>query len=172
MFARLLTFCLVAAATATARAEPIDACSLLTDAELTGLGVAAGAVPARETQAGGVQTCRYQAQAAPEHVGTVSIILSFSVPDRVRQLQALQAKALSENGSAELQVRGEYYADGVMCKVVSAAQGEVDQCIGMTKDSIVGLALTHANPDGRAAFPSEPLALIAKLVSRVAAAGG
>jgi hypothetical protein len=172
MTPRVLALLLVAAATTALHAEPIDPCSLLTETELIELGLPTGVTPSRESQPGGVQYCKYRVQTASGHDNTVSIILSRAVPDRVLQLRALQARAIGENTLAELQARGEYYAEGVMCKVVSASQLETDQCIGSTDASIVGLALIHPNLENKVAYPSPQLKLIAALVSRVGARGG
>ena len=172
MTSRVLGLFLVAAAATALHAEPIDPCALLTETEMTELGMPTGTSPSRESQPGGVQYCKYRVQTASDHDSTVSIILSFAVPDRVLQLRALQAKALSENTSAQLQARGEYYADGVMCKVVYGSQVETDQCIGSTEGSIVGLALVRPNLENKVAYPAPQLKLIAALVSLVGARGG
>lgn len=168
----LAFFLLSTAATAASGAEPIDPCSLLTEGEMNEIGVPTGTAPIRDIQSGGVQYCKYQAQSPTGQSVNVSIILSVGVPDRALQLRALQTKARTESTEEQLKVRGEYYVEGAMCKVLPSPQAETDQCIGSTDRSVVGLALTRPNAANGATYPSLQLKLISTLVSRVSALGG
>lgn len=168
----LAFFLFSTAATAVSGAEPIDPCSLLTEGERIEIGVPAGTAPIRDLQPGGVQYCKYQAQSPIGQSVTLSIILSVGVPDRALQLRALHAKARAENTEDQLKLRGEYYVEGAMCKLLPSAQAETDQCIGSTDRSVVGLALTRPNTANGATYPSLQLKLISTLVSRVNALGG
>jgi hypothetical protein len=174
MIHRAFILTALAAAFATAaRAEPIDACSLLTEPDRVELGLSKDSVPSRESQPGGVQACRYQLRSAGNGSdGTVSIILSQGVPERVLQLRALQAKAQDENTPAQLQARGEYYEGKVMCKVVSAPQQETSQCLGASEQSVVALAVARPNLGNRPIYPASQLRIMATLVSRVTSSGG
>jgi len=163
---------IAAVSSAGAIAGPLDPCSLLSDTDRIELGVPADLLPSHEDQPGGVQACRYQPPEGPTATGTVSIILSSAAPDRVLQFRALLAKALGENTPAQLEARGEYYSGDVMCKVVLAAQRETTQCLGATGKSLVALALSRPDAEGKVAYPAAQLRLAATLVSRVAARGG
>ena len=164
---------LAAAFTTAARAEPVDACSLLAEADMVELGLSKDSVPSRESQPGGIQACKYQLRSAGNASdGTVSIILSKGVPERVRQLRALQAKAQEENTPAQLQARGEYYEGKVVCKVVSAPQQETSQCLGASEQSVVALAVSRPSLGNKAIYPASQLRIMATLVSRVASSGG
>ncbi len=164
---------IAAASATTASAQPIDPCSLLSEADLIELGLSKDAVPAHESQPGGVQACRYQFRSAGANsVGTVSVILSQAVPERAMQLRALQAKAREENTPAQLQARNEYADDKATCKVVSVARQETSQCIGATEQSVVALAVSRPNLADKVAYPAAQLRIIATLVSRVGLKGG
>jgi len=163
-----------AAAFATvASADPIDPCSLLSEADMVELGLSNDSVPSRESQPGGVQACKYQLRSVgTTSDGMVSIILSQAVPERVLQLRALQAKAREESTPAQQQAHGEYYEGEVMCKVVSMSQQETSQCLGTSEQSVVGLAVSRPNITAKVAYPASQLRIIATLVSRVRVGGG
>jgi hypothetical protein len=163
---------LLAAASTTSGAEAIDACSLLSGADLAELGVPADAVRSLEKQQGGVQYCRYQVPGIPNGNNSASVILSSAVPDRVLQVQAMRRKAVSESTPAQLQARGEFFALNATCKVVAVAQVETSQCLGTTEQSVVGLTLTRATVENKVLYPALQLRFISKLVSRVAERGG
>ena len=158
---------------ASARADAIDPCSLLSDAELVELGLPTGSIPSRESQPGGVQACKYQLRASGAATeGMVSIILPQAVPERVLQLRAMQAKAQEAGTPAQQQARGEYFDGKVMCKVALANQQETSQCVGATEQSVVALAVSRPNSGDRVTYPASQLRIIATLVSRVASRGG
>lgn len=155
-----------------AGADAIDPCSLLSDAEKAELGLPKDSVPSRESQPGGVQSCKYQFRtpgAASD--GMVSIILSQAVPERVLQLRGLQAKAREERTPAQ-QARGEYFEGQVMCKVALVSQQETSQCIGTSAQSVVALAVSRPNLASEVTYPASQLRIIASLVSRVTSRGG
>ena len=156
-----------------AHAEPIDPCSLLSDAEMVELGVPKDSVPLRESQPGGVQACTYQFR-TPDAAsdGMVSIVLSQAVPDRVLQLRGLQAKARGEGTPAQQQARGEYFEGNVMCKVVLASQREMSQCVGASEQSVVALAVSRPNLANDVTYPASQLRIVGALVSRVISRGG
>ena len=170
MYHRALLALLAAASTASG-AEAVDPCSLLSAADLAELGVRADAVRSLETQAGGVQYCRYQVRGTPDAGASASVILSAAVPDRVRQVQAMLRKAQSDSTPEQLQARGEFFAVNATCKVVATAQVETSQCLGTTEQSVVGLTLTRANVENKVAYPALQLGVMAKLLSWVAAKG-
>ena len=156
-----------------ARADAIDPCSLLSDAEMVELGLPKDSVPSRESQPGGVQACKYQFRSAgTASDGMVSIILSQSVPERVLQLRAMQAKAREESTPTQQQARGEYFEDRVMCKVVLASNQETSQCLGTSEQSVVALAVSRPNLTHEVTYPASQLRIVITLVSRVASRGG
>ena len=162
-----------AAFASAASADPIDPCSLLSEAERVELGLSKDAVPSRESQPGGVQACKYQIRSAggtPD--GMVSIILSQAVPERVLQLRAMQAKAREESTPEQQQAHGEYSEGKVMCKVVSASRQETSQCLGTSEQSVVALAVSRPNITDKVTYPASQLRIIATLVSRVTSRGG
>ena len=163
-----------AAAFATvASADPIDPCSLLSEADRVELGLSKDSVPSRESQPGGVQACKYQLRSGgttPD--GMVSIILSQAVPERVLQLRALQARAREDSTRAQQQSRGEYFDGKVMCKVVSTSQQETSQCLGTSEQSVVALAVSRPNLSNQVTYPALQLRITATLVSRVTLRGG
>ena len=162
-----------AALTAAANAEPIDACSLLSEADMVELGLSKDAVPSRASQPGGVEACSYRLPSSGNaSSGMASVILSQGVPERALQLRALQAKAQSENTPAQLQARGEYYEGNVMCKLVLASQQETSQCLGASDQSVVALAVTRPNLGSKVAFSAAQLRITAALVARVVSRGG
>ena len=164
---------LAAAFASAAHADAIDPCSLISDTEMLELGLPKDAVPSHESQPGGVQACKYPFRSAgAASDGMVSIIVSQAVPERVVQLRALQAKAREEGTPALQQARGEYFEDGVMCKVVLASRQETSQCIGATEQSVVALAVSRPSLGNQVAYPASQLRIIALLVSRVASRGG
>jgi hypothetical protein len=173
---RRLAFIVAALAmsfTTAASAEPIDACSLLAEADLVELGLSKDSVPSRETQPGGVQACKYRLPSAGNASdGMVSIILSQAVPERVLQLRALLAKAQDESTPAQLQARGEYYEGKVMCKVASAPQQESSQCLGASEQSVVAFSVSRPNSSNKSTYPASHLRIITALVARVTAKGG
>ena len=159
--------------TTTASAEPIDPCSLLSDAEQIELGVPKNFVPSRESQPSGVQACKCQTRrSGTTSEGTASIILSQAVPERARQLRAMQAKVREESTPAQQQARGEYFEDKVMCKVASASQQETSQCIGASEQSVVALVVSRPNFTDTVTYPASQLRIIGNLVSRVAQKDG
>jgi hypothetical protein len=162
---------IAAVSSAGSTAGPLDPCSLLSSTDKIELGLPADLGGTHEDQPGGVQACKYQTPDSPVSTRTASIILSSAAQDRVFQFRALLAKAVAENTQAQLETRGEYYAGGVMCKVVLAAQRETSQCMGATEKSIVALALSRPNAESKVAHPAAQLRLTATLVSRVAARG-
>ena len=163
----------LAATFATAvSAAPLDPCSLLSSAELIDLGVPADTAPTHKDQPGRVHSCEYKTEGTSTATQTVAIVVSDAARDRVLQLRAMVAKALSENTQAQLEARGEYYSATVMCKVVSSAQLETSQCLGSTEQSIIALALSHQNLENKVAYPSLQLRLISTLVARASARGG
>ena len=139
---------------------------------MVGLGLPKDSLPARESQPGGVQVCKYRIGSAGASDGMVSVILSQGVPERVLQLRAIQAKARSEGTPAQQQARGEYFEDAVMCKVILSSQQETTQCVGATEQSIVALAVSRPNLGDKPTTPASQLKLIAALVSRFASRGG
>jgi hypothetical protein len=156
-----------------ASADAIDPCSLLSDAEMVELGLSKDSVPSRESQPGGVQACRYQFRApGAASDGTVSIILSQAVPERVRQLRGMQAKAREEDTPAQQQARGEYFEGKAMCKMAWVSQQETSQCIGTSEQSVVALTVSRPNLTNEVRYPASQLRIIAALVSRVASKGG
>jgi hypothetical protein len=164
---------LIAATVATAAsAEPIDPCSLLSAADKAELGIPADVMPTLERQPGAVQMCRYQLRGTSARTNVVSVIVSADVPDRVLQLRAMIAKALSERSRAQLEARGEYYAGSVMCKVVATSELETSQCLGAAEQTIVAFSLTRPNPENGVKYPEQQLRLEAALVSRASARGG
>ena len=171
MIYRIFAALVTAAMTTVSNADPIDPCSLLSDADMIEIGLPSGSQPSHENQPGGVQACKYQAQRGPAGI-SVSIILSEAVPERVLQLRALRAKALGENARAQLEARGEYFGDSVMCKLASASQLESSQCLGTTEQSVVGFMLVRPTQANAPVYPTAQLRLTATLVSRVAAKGG
>jgi len=164
---------LAAGVTTAANADPIDPCSLLSDAEMIELGLSKDSVPSREPQPGGVHACKYQFRSAvADSDGIVSIILSQAVPERARQLRALQAKAREEDTPAQRQARGEYLEDGVMCKVVLASRQETSQCIGASEQSVVALTVSRQSLGVTVTYPASQLRIMATMVSRLEAKGG
>jgi len=164
---------LAAVRATAASADTIDPCSLLSDAERVELGVPKDSVPSRESQPGGVQACRYQFRtpgAASD--GTVSIILSQDVPERVLQLRGMQAKAREEGTPAQQQARGEYFEGKAMCKVVLASHQETSQCIGTSEQSVVALAVSRPNLTNEVTYPASQLRIVATLIARVTSRGG
>ena len=155
-----------------ASADAIDPCSLLSDAEMVELGLSKDSVPSRESQPGGAQACKYQIRSGAASDGTVSIILSQAVPERVLQLLALQAKVRAESTPTQQQARGEYFEDKVMCKVVLASEQETSQCLGASKQSVVALAVSRPTLTHEVTYPASQLRIMATLVSRVASRGG
>ena len=169
----LIITALAAVFATTASADTIDPCSLLSDAEMVELGLSKDSVPSRESQPGGVQACKYQFRSTgTASDGMVSIILSQAVPERVRQLRALQAKAREESTPMQLQARGEYFENKVMCKVVLASHQETSQCLGTLEQSVVALAVSRPNLTHEVTYPASQLRIMATLVSRVASRGG
>lgn len=167
-----LLLVLLATASAASGAEPIDPCALLSGADLAELGVPADAARSREEQQGGVRYCRYQVPGTPNANNPATVIVSSGVPDRVRQVQAMVQKAMSDSTAAQQQARGEFFAANATCKVVAVSQVETSQCLGTTEQSVVGLTLTRANAQNDVSYPTLQLRFIAKLVSAVAAKGG
>ena len=153
-------------------AEPIDPCSLLSPADLGELSIPADAARTFEKQQGGVLYCNYQVLGTAAATSAASVILSTAVPDRVLQVRAMLAKAVSENTPAQLEARGEYFAPNATCKVVSVSQVETSQCLGTTEQSVVGLILRRVNVDNKISYPALQLRLILKLVSGVSERGG
>ena len=164
--AAIIATALAAAFAVAAHADPIDPCSLLTPAEMAELGLPKDAGPSRELQPGGVRACKYQP------AGSVSVVLSQAAPERVFLLRAMQAKARQDFSTEQLQARGEYFQDGVMCKVASAGGREISQCIGASGLSVIALTASRPDGTGKAAYPSSQLRIIATLVARVASQGG
>lgn len=158
----------MASATA-ALADPIDPCSLLTSIEMEELGIPKGATPSRELQPGGVQACRYEGVSTGS---TVSVIISQGVPDRARQLRAMQGLAQREGTAEQLSARGEYFQGNVMCKVVVTSETEKSQCLGATEQSVIGLSVSRAGESKQVTSPALQLRIIGTLVSRVASSGG
>jgi len=158
---------------AAAHADAIDPCSLLSDADKAELGVPKDSAPSRQSQPGGVQACKYRfepADAAPGSV--VSIILSQQVPERVLQLRAMQTQAREQGTPAQQQARGDYFEDGVMCKVVLSLRQETSQCIGASEQSVVALTVSRPSSGDKAAYPALQLRIISALVARVGSKGG
>jgi hypothetical protein len=169
----LIVTALAAVSATAANADTIDPCSLLSAAEMVELGLSKDSVPSRESQPGGVQACKYQFRSAATAAdGTVSIILSQAVPERVLQLRALQARAREESTPTQQQARGEYFEDKVMCKVVLASQQEISQCLGASEQSVVALAVSRPKLANEVTHPASQLRIIATLVSRVRSRGG
>jgi len=170
----VLVVAVLAALFATAaRADGIDPCSLLSEAELAELGLPEDSVPSHESQPGAVQACKYRFRTAgAASDGTVSVIVSQGVPDRALQLRGLQAKAREEGTPAQQQARGEYFDGNVMCKVILASQQETSQCIGASEQSVVALSLSRPNLANQVTYPASQLRITAALVSRVTSKGG
>jgi len=170
---KLIITALAAVFATAASADAIDACSLLSDAEMVELGLPKDSVPSRESQPGGVQACKYRFRApGAASDGMVSIMLSQAVPERALQLRGLQAKAREEGTPAQQQARGEYFEGNVMCKVVLASQQETSQCIGASEQSVVALAVSRPNLTNEITYPASQLRIVATLVSRVTSRGG
>ena len=164
---------LLATASSVASAEPIDACSLLSVADLAELGVPSEAIGSLEQQQqGGVEYCRYLVPGVPAANSPAVIIWSRAVPDRVLQVKAMMAQAASQGSSAQLAARGEFIAANATCKVVAASQVETSQCLGTTEQSVVGLTLRRGIQGNKAAYPALQLRFVAKLVANAAAGGG
>ena len=172
MTRHVLAILFTVASASTLSAEPIDPCSLLSSADLGELGIPADAAPTLEKQQGGVLYCNYQVPGTLATASAASVILSTAVPDRVLQVRAMLAKAVSENTPAQLEARGEYFATGATCKVVSVSQLETSQCLGTTEQSVVGLTLRRVNVENKISYPALQLRFISKLVSGVGERGG
>ena len=174
MSCRTLAIAVLAATFApAASADTIDPCSLLSDADKVELGVPKDSIPSREAPPGGVQACKYLFRTPGAGAdGMVSILLSQAVPERVLQLRSLQAKAREEGTPAQQQARGEYFEGEVMCKVILASQQETSQCIGVSEQSVVALAVSRPNHTKEVTYPALQLRIIAALVSRVTSRGG
>ena len=169
----LIITALMAVFATAANADAIDPCSLLSGAEMIELGLSKDSAPSRESQPGGVQACKYQFRSAGSGSdGTVSIMLSQAVPERVLQLRAMQAKAREESTPTHRQAHGEYFENNVMCKVILASQRETSQCLGASEQSVVALAVSRPNLTNEVTYPASQLLIIATFVSRVSAKGG
>jgi hypothetical protein len=171
MRCRILAVLFTTMAVTASGAEQIGPCSLMTDADLIGLGVPEGAPRSQESQPGGVQACKFHVQDATGGM-TVSILLSQDVPERALQLRALQAKVISESTTAELDARGEYYSGNVMCKVTSVSRVETSRCLGSTEKSVIAFTLVRPQSEAKVRTPTQQLQLTATLLSRLAARGG
>ena len=164
---------LLATASAAATAEPIDACSLLSVADLAELGVPSNAIGSLELQPqGSVEYCRYLMPGVPAADSPAMVIWSRAVPERVLQLSMMMTRAASQSSPEQLAARGEFIADKTTCKVVVAAQVETSQCLGATGQSVVGLTLRRSVQAGKPAYPTLQLRFAAKLVANAVAGGG
>ena len=164
---------LLATASTVATAEPIDACSLLSVADLAELGVPANAIGSLELQPqGSVEYCRYLVPGGPATDSPATVIWSRAVPERVLQLRMLMTRAASQSSPEQLAARGEFIAERTTCKIMVAAQVETSQCLGATEQSVVGLTLRRAAQGGKPAYPALQLRFVAKLVANAAAGGG
>jgi hypothetical protein len=166
----------VIACMSTSAAELPEPCGLLSPADLSALGVPNEAKPSSEKRdSGRYLACKYaiaEGQTPSEHATSATVMLSAMPVDRIRELRAFFAKALSENTESELQAKGEYYLESVMCKVVIAAAVETSQCVGATETTAVGLLLSHPASSGKISYPSLQLRIISELASRVRQRGG
>jgi hypothetical protein len=168
-----------------------DPCALLAPDELSALGMPKGAVAGPDSKEDGrFLICNYRPadqKADPSPAAESSSITSPSVVvmiasagnDRVLQLRAMIAKARGENSPAQLQARGEYYADTTssansvpMCKVQIEGGVEASRCLSATDTNIVTLIVGRRAPEGGALDPSRQLRLISELAARVRAKGG
>jgi hypothetical protein len=163
----LLAAAALCVSTSARSAETPDPCTLLSVAERSELGVPADAPVLRDKPAEGVSGCSYQ---APGLRLTMAVVAAESA--RILQFRALIAKTQGEHTQAELALRGEHYADGVICKVVSGPAGHSSQCMGVTQRSLVMLALVRPGTTDTAAVPTQALRLTTELVARAAAGGG
>ena len=92
--------------------------------------------------------------------------------DRLRELKALFAKAVSENSASALQERGEFYLGSVMCKVQVLSGREVSHCLGAARENVVALSIFRSATGDKPSYPEVQLRLETELASRVQERGG